>query len=118
MKHFTELNAWKNGVLLVEEIYRLASLLPKEELYGLTSQIKRSSSSIVANIAEGFGRFTYPDKAAKYIIARGECTETESHLRVLSAIKLLKENDIQKALNIIEVERKLLSGLITACKSK
>ena len=60
MKSYTDLEAWKVALDLVVEIYRITKKLPKEERYGLTSQLRRSSTSILANIAEGFGRFTYP----------------------------------------------------------
>lgn len=118
MKSYTDLEAWKVALELVVEIHRLTKKFPKEELYGLTSQIRRSSTSVLANIAEGFGRFTYPDKANKYTIARGECSETEAFLFTTIALTFITNQDAEKALRLVERERKLLSGLITACKKR
>jgi four helix bundle protein len=116
MQHFTDLRVWKNGLELACEIYALTRTLPKEEQYGITSQLRRSTTSILANIAEGFGRFTYRDKAAKYTIARGECSEVEAFLLITVAIELTASQDIHKALLLVQQERQMLSGLIAACK--
>jgi four helix bundle protein len=98
MKSYTDLNAWKYSINLIEEIYRISSQFPKEEQYGLTSQIRRASNSIAANIAEGFGRYTYPDKANKYIIARGECVEVECFLRIALQLNFVPSEELQKSL--------------------
>ena len=118
MNSYTDLEAWKVGLELVKEIYLLTKRFPKDELYGLTSQVRRSSTSILANIAEGFGRFTYPDKANKYTIARGECSETESFLFVAIALSFITNEEARKALDRVIQVRRLLSGLITACKAR
>lgn len=116
MDNFTDLKAWTVGLDLVKEVYVLTKKFPKEELFGLTSQVRRSSTSILANFAEGFGRFTFPDKAAKYIIARGECSETEAHIRVAIALHFINASEAIKTMDLILLERKLLSGLIASCK--
>lgn len=82
MKTYEDLHAYQVSMDLIEEIYILTSTFPKEELYGITSQLKRSSTSIAANIAEGFGRFTYADKAHKYTISRGESLEVVVFLKI------------------------------------
>ena len=118
MKTFTDLQAWQVGLELVKEIYRLTKKFPKEELYGLTSQMRRSSVSILANIAEGFGRFTYPDKANKYTIARGECSETEAFLLIAIALGFVSTAETQKAMERTQRVGRLVSGLITSCKHR
>ncbi|MDD5751893.1 MAG: four helix bundle protein [Candidatus Peribacteraceae bacterium] len=118
MKKFTELDAWKVGIELLKETYALSRKLPKEELFGLTSQLRRSVVSILANIAEGFGRYTYADKANKFTIARGECNETEALMYCITAIGFVREEDTQSALKLIDREEKLLSGLITSCRNR
>ena len=107
MKHFSELEVWKNGLELVREVYAITRLLPWEELYGITSQLRRASTSILSNIAEGFGRFTYPDKASKYTIARGECSEVEAFLLMIVALSFVAEEKIKKAVHLVERERRL-----------
>lgn len=118
MDHFTQLKAWTVGIELAKEIYVLSRKFPADERYGLTQQVRKSSTSILANLAEGFGRFTYPDKAAKYTIARGECAETEAHVRIAIALGFITEKDAEKALLLVDMEGKLLSGLIAACRAR
>lgn len=116
MESYTDLDAWKVGMELVKEVYSLTKKFPKEELYGLMAQMKRSSTSILANIAEGFGRFTYPDKANKYTIARGECSETEAFLFIAVELKFVTNTEATGALELAKRERQVLSGLITSCR--
>jgi len=116
MKDYTDLDVWNVGMELVREIYKLTKKFPKEELYGLTAQIKRSATSILANIAEGAGRFTYPDKAGKYIISRGECSETEAFLLIAIELQFMTRREAERALALCQRERQLLSGLITSCR--
>ncbi|UPA22239.1 four helix bundle protein [Candidatus Peribacteria bacterium] len=116
MQSYRDLEAWKNGLDLIEEIYRLTEKFPRTELYEMTSQMRSASTSILANLAEGFGRFTYADKANKYTIARGECTEVEAFLYIAIRIKFAPQEHIQKALQIVERQRRLLSGLIESTK--
>jgi four helix bundle protein len=118
MDHFMDLKAAQIAMDLVEEVYQLCRKLPKEEMYGLSSQLKRSSSSIIANIAEGFGRYTYLDKAHHFTIARGECSEVVAYLLVAVRVRLLATQDIQRALVIADQAGKLLSGLITSSRKR
>lgn len=113
MQHFSELQAWKNGLDLVKEIYAISLLLPKEELYGISSQLKRAGTSILANIAEGFSRYTAPDKSAKYTISRGECSEVEAFLLIIVTLGFVSEERIVKALELVRQQRRLVSGLIS-----
>lgn len=103
---------------LAEEIYNLCKNLPKEELYGLTSQLKRASASIVANIAEGFGRYSYRDKAHHYVISRGECSEVIAFLYLTVRVHLLREVEIRNALTLAVQTRRLLSGLISSSRQR
>lgn len=79
-KGFTELEGYKKGRELRQSISILLKKFPKEERYELISQIKRSSRSVTANIAEGYGRNTYSDTRHFFIIARGSLTETMDYL--------------------------------------
>ncbi len=79
-KSFTELPVWNIALKLSGEIFNLTVELPKSEDYGLTSQIRRSSNSVSANIAEAFGRATKKDKRTFYILSRASAFETKSHL--------------------------------------
>lgn len=77
---FEEMNVWKMAMDIAERVFHLTMNLPRCEDYGLTSQIRRASLSISANIAEGYGRNTALDKKRFYIIARGSTFETKNHL--------------------------------------
>lgn len=79
---------------LATEIFKISSVLPKSEDYGLTSQLRRFANSISANIAEGFGRNSNKDKCQFYIIARGSTFETENHLLYGSKIGYFDENKV------------------------
>ncbi len=81
-KQFFELPIWKLGYKLLMKIYNETSNFPSFEKYALTSQICRSSNSIIANIAESHGRFSFADKVRVLYIVRGEIFETQSHLSV------------------------------------
>ena len=80
MKNFRELKVWEKAHLLTIDIYRITATFPKEEMYGLTSQIRRASSSIPANIAEGCGRGSDNDFRRFLQIAMGSASELEYHL--------------------------------------
>ena len=97
-KTFEDLSVWRKAKDLVLEIYRCTKSFPKEELYSLTSQIRRSALSITANIAEGFGRYHYLDKNKFYYNARGSLEELRSHL-IISKELLYVSSDIFFELN-------------------
>ena len=118
MESFEDLIAWQVGMDLVEETYRLTRKFPKEELFGLTSQLRRCVVSIVANIAEGFCRHTYADKANKYTIARGECGEAKTHFLISVRLSLLTQSEAKKAFELVDRVGKLLSGLIKSSRDK
>src|SRR6266508_857312 len=80
MKDFRQLKVWEKSHQLALAVYKATRGFPKEELYGLTSQIRHSSMSIPTNIAEGCGRFTDADFARFLQIAMGSASETEYQL--------------------------------------
>ena len=81
-KDFHELDIWRSGYDLLMEVYNITELFPDFEKYSITSQITRSANSVIANIAESHGRFSYADKVRVLYIVRGEIAETRSHLAV------------------------------------
>lgn len=82
IKSFTDLIAWKEAHKLVLMIYKTSNSFPKSEVFGLTSQIRRSSVSVSSNIAEGFSRNYAKDKLQFYYIAQGSLTEVQDQLLV------------------------------------
>ena len=79
---FTDLDIWKEGLELHIEISKLVESFPDYEKFSLKTQLLRSSNSVIANIAESFGRYSYKDKIRVLYISRGELEETRSHLIV------------------------------------
>ena len=77
MQNFKDLLVWKKSHDFTLEVYKITVAFPKEETYNLTSQIKRASSAIPTNIAEGTGRFTQKDFASFLQISLGSCHEVE-----------------------------------------
>jgi four helix bundle protein len=105
---FTEMNVWKTGMEIAKNVFKISDSLPKKEDYGLTSQIRRSATSISANIAEAFGRTTSPDKRKFYDYARGSAFETKSHLVYGKEVGYFNENDVTSlSLHIDEVIHEL-----------
>lgn len=80
IKSFRDMDVWQESLQLSIEIFKLTKDLPRSEDYALTSQIRRSSNSVSANIAEAFGRRTSKDKIYFYTVSRGSAYETQNHL--------------------------------------
>ncbi len=93
MQNYKDLQVWKKSHDLTIEIYKVTKLYPKEEVFGLVSQLRRASSSIPTNIAEGSGRFTQKDFASFLQISLGSSQEVE-YLKLLSKeLNYLSESD-------------------------
>jgi len=78
IKNYKELKVWQKSYQLCLEVYRVTKGFPKEELYGLTSQMRRAALSIPCNIAEGYGRKTTPEYISSLYIAYGSTCELET----------------------------------------
>jgi four helix bundle protein len=111
-KGFTELDCYKNGRELRKSISALAATFPKGERYELVSQIKRSSRSITANIAEGYGRYTYSDTRHFFVISRGSVTETMEHLTTAFDENYISEDVLKAEFEKCEIIFKLINGFI------
>lgn len=116
MANFKELLVWQKSINFVTEIYELTNHFPKDEMYGLTSQIRRASISIPSNIAEGNSRRSVADYLQFLKIARGSCAEVETQLIIAQNLKFLSEEHYLKLnQDIIEIS-KMLNGLINSLK--
>ncbi|MCY7421871.1 MAG: four helix bundle protein [Chitinophagaceae bacterium] len=112
MSNYKTLDAWKVSMELVREIYLLTKQFPKEELYGLTSQIRRSAVSIPTNIAEGLGRQYKKDTLQFFYVARGSIYELETLINIGLMANIISKNYFEKLLLPLERSLKLLYGLI------
>lgn len=113
-KSFQDLEVWKKAHQLVLQIYETSKQFPKEELFGLTSQIRRSSVSIAANIAEGFKRQGKKDKIRFYNIAQSSLEEVKYFLILSEELKYIKSNS---SLLLAEEVSKMLASYIKKINS-
>lgn len=118
MKSYVDLHVWQVAMDLMDEIYRLTEKFPPEERFELTKQIRRAALSIIGNIAEGFGRYTYKDKANKYVISRGECLEVAAFLLASVRLKIVTNEDVANATALAERTGQMLNGLIRSCRKR
>lgn len=91
MANFKELLVWQKSINFVTEIYEVTNDFSKDEMYGLTSQIRRASISIPSNIAEGNSRRSIADYLQFLKIARGSCAEVETQLIIAKNLKFINE---------------------------
>ena len=96
-KSFRDLIVWQKAHELVLTIYNVTRNFPKEETYGLTSQVRRSSASVAANIAEAFKKKSALDKLRILNIAQGSLSETEYHILLANDLKYAELNLIQES---------------------
>ena len=90
-KRFKDLRIWQKSIEIVSDIYLLTKKFPKEELYGLTSQIRRSAISIPSNIAEGFRRYHNKEYRQFLYISLGSCAELETQIAIAKNLKYITE---------------------------
>ncbi|HEV2484575.1 MAG TPA: four helix bundle protein [Terracidiphilus sp.] len=108
MEDFKDLKVWNKAHELTLLIYQRTRTFPREEIYGLTSQIRRAAASIGANIAEGCGRRSDPELKRFIQIARGSANELEYHLLLARDLNLLSADDFSNLeAKILEVQRML-----------
>ena len=110
MRNFRELKVWERSHQLTLQVYEATARFPREELYGLTSRIRRSSASIPANIAEGSGRDGNADLARFLQIATASAIELEYHLLLAHDLDLLGVRDHERLTReVTEIKRMLTS---------
>ena len=112
MKGFKELQVWQKSIDLCVEIYKIAQILPKEELYNLSSQLKRAAVSVPSNIAEGHERNSIKEYIQFLYISRGSLSELETQLYICNRLKFLSADAIESPLLKISEIGKMLNGLI------
>lgn len=117
IKSFKDLIAWQKGHSLVLFIYEITKYFPKEEQYGLVSQMRRCVVSITSNIAEGFSRKTYKDKAQFYSIALGSVTELQNQIQIAFDVGFITIETFKK-LDALSIEvHRIINGLIISSKN-
>ncbi|MBI4253420.1 four helix bundle protein [Candidatus Uhrbacteria bacterium] len=117
IQSFTDLKAWQEGHALVLEIYKITTTFPKDEQFGLTNQLRRAAVSITSNIAEGFSRNSYKEKAQFYSMALGSLTEIQNQLLIARDIGYVERSTFKKIADLTIVVSKIINGLIRGTKS-
>ena len=113
---FKDLISWQEGHNLVLLVYKITKLFPKEEIYGLVSQMRRAVVSITSNIAEGFGRQGYKEKIQFYYLAHGSLIELKNQIEIAKDLEFIDNETYKKLTGQSNKAHMILQGLIKKSK--
>lgn len=116
--NYNDLDVWKECRVLVKDIYQISKCFPKDEMFGLTSQLRRSAISVISNIAEGVGRNHTKDGVQFFYISRGSLYEAEAQLIISKDLDYISQEQLETILLQFTTCKKLLNGFINYHKSK
>lgn len=116
IKSFTDLYAWQEGHKLTLSIYEITKNFPKEEMFGLTTQLRRAAVSFTSNIAEGFTRHSYKEKVQFYTISFGSLTEIQNQLLIAKDVGYINQDKFNSLAEQTITVSKIISGLIKKSK--
>ncbi|MBI2476061.1 MAG: four helix bundle protein [Candidatus Taylorbacteria bacterium] len=117
MREFTDLKVWQESHKLVILIYKETKSFPREEIFGLTSQMRRAAVSVSSNIAEGFGRQSYKEKVQFYYLAHGSLVELKNQLFIARDILYITVPHFETLMEQVAQVQRLLQGLISKSKT-
>jgi four helix bundle protein len=118
VQSYRQLEVWQHAMELAETCYQTTKAFPREELFGLTNQIRRAAASIPANIAEGRGRDHTKEFLRHLSIARGSLMELETHLMLSRRVGLLRQPELESLLALTDRISRMLSGLRKALEKR
>ena len=118
MGNFKDLDVWVKAHALTLDIYAITKTFPREEIFGLTSQLRRASTSIAANLAEGCGRKSDPELRRFVHLARGSASELEYHLLLARDLKFLPEQDFKRMAKACDEISRMQNSLSSSVKGK
>lgn len=118
IRSFTDLDAWKEGHRLVLIVYTLTKQFPRDEQFGLVSQMRRCAVSITSNIAEGFSRQSAKEKVQFYSMAHGSLTELQNQTLIARDVGYLAPDVFTEVRDKSIKVHKILTGLIKSTKSR
>jgi len=118
LRNFRELIVWQKAMDIVVRVYELTALLPKDETYGLKTQLQRAAVSIPSNIAEGCSRNSEPDFKRFLEIAIGSTYELETQLIIVKDVKHISKNKIETVLQMLSEEQKMLNSFISILRER
>ena len=114
VRHYTDLEVWQVAMDITDAVYGASASFPKDELFGLTSQIRRAAVSIPSNIAEGWGRGRTKEYVQFLRYARGSLYEVETQLRIAARRDYLSEDRLRPILRQTAAVSRMLVGLMRA----
>jgi four helix bundle protein len=112
IKTYRDLEIWQKGILLVKDVYRITEAFPKQEMYGLVSQMRRSAVSVPSNVAEGFRRYHNKEYKQFLYIALGSCAELETHITIAKELQYIQKDLESDLLESIDHICRMISNLI------
>jgi len=112
IRNFRDLNIWKLGMEIVEDIYKLTKEFPKEELYGLSAQMRRCAVSIPSNVAEGFTRKHNKEYKQFLYISLGSCAELETQIEITTKLSFLSDKQKEELLEKINHTTRMIMNLL------
>ena len=118
LKNYRDLKVWQKSYILCLALYRITKIFPKEERYGLTSQIRRSAVSIPSNIAEGYGRKTTADYLRSLYIAYGSVCELETQILLSGDLNYVNKENLKALKDDTEEVERMLKSLIKSLEKK
>ena len=117
IKNFRDLDVWRLAMEIVVDIYECTKTFPKEEIYGLVSQMRRAAVSIASNIAEGFNRYHNKEYRQFLYIALGSCAELETQIEVSVTLGYITQSGRDKISEKLDHESRMLRNLIKRLNS-
>jgi len=118
MKTYRDLLVWQKSMVLVTEIYRLSKSFPRDETYGLTSQMRRCAVSVPSNLAEGYGRNSTSDYIRFLYIATGSLYELQTQIEIALNLQYLNKTDFDKLYESSREIERMLSSLTKKLNDK
>lgn len=116
VQSYRDLIVWQKSMDLVVQVYQVSKLFPKDELFGLTSQIRRAAISVPSNIAEGYGRLHRKEYLNHLSIARGSLLEAETQLQIAVRLEYLTREQAMPAWSIMQEVGRMLRALIDSLR--
>jgi four helix bundle protein len=118
IRSYRDLKAWQKAMELVREIYRVSRKFPKEELFGLMSQIRRAAVSVPSNVSEGHAKLSRKEYQHFLGHARGSLAEIETQILIAKDLDYLNEIDMNHILNLSAEVGRVLNGLLSSLREK
>jgi four helix bundle protein len=114
INRYTDLGAWQKAMDLVEEIYKMTRNFPKDEIYGLTSQLRRAAVSIPSNLAEGHGRRGSREFVYHLSIALGSLSEVETQVEIARRLGYINEDQQSDLFHLAAETGRVINGLLSS----